>query len=259
MFFDTHCHLDLPPLRDELEQVLWRAGRAGVGRFLVPAVAPEGWTRIRELAVRDRRILPAFGIHPLWSGRVDDALLDDLASLLEGAAAVGEVGLDYSVREPSRQVQQELLRSQCRLAVARGVPLIIHCRGGFADLLRIMREERVDRVGGFMHAFSGSTEIARECIRLGFYISVCGTVTYANAVRPLRVVRDIPLDRLVLETDAPDLSPEPFRTLPNEPAFLVESARAVALIKGVCLEEVAAMTTANARAALHIPEDYFPT
>jgi len=132
------------------------------------------------------------------------------------------------------------------MAVERELPLLVHCRGGFADLLRIMREERVSRVGGIMHAFSGSTEIAHECIRLGFYISVCGTVTYRNAVRPLRVGREIPLDRLVLETDAPDLSPEPFRGRPNEPAFIVETARTLAELKGLSLELVAETTTANA-------------
>lgn len=246
MFIDTHCHLDLPPLYDDLEQALLRAGNAGVGRFIVPGVAPDGWGRIRSLAHADVRILPAFGIHPMLAKLGDDSALDALSSFLDGAAAVGEVGLDYSVPEPSRSVQQELLRSQCRLAVNRGLPLIIHCRGGFADLLGIMREERVDRVGGVMHAFSGSPEVARECIRLGFYISVCGTVTYANAVRPLKVVREIPLDRLLLETDAPDISPAPYRGRPNEPAYLLEIARRVAAIKGGALAEVAEVTTANA-------------
>lgn len=257
MFMDTHCHLDFSPLRDELQQVLRRAEQAGIGRFLVPGVAPEGWARIRSLAIGDSRILAAYGIHPLMADRIDLAALDRLVPLLDDAVAIGEVGLDYSARAPSRAVQQALLRSQFRLALARGLPLIIHCRGGFADLLRIMREERVDGVGGVMHAFSGSTEIALECMRLGFHISVCGTVTYGNAVRPLKVVRDIPLDRLVLETDAPDITPEFFRGLPNEPAYLVESARVVAMIKGVSLEELAAITTANAIRALKLAEDCF--
>lgn len=257
MFIDTHCHLDFSPLHDELGQVLRRAEMAGVSRYLVPGVAPAGWNRIKSLAATDGRILAAFGIHPLLTDRVDRTAVDALVPFLDGAVALGEVGLDYSVQAPARAVQQELLRCQFRLAVARGLPLVIHCRGGFADLLRIMQEERVDRVGGIMHAFSGSTEIARECIRRGFYISVCGTVTYANAVRPLRVVRDLPLDRLVIETDAPDLSPEPYRGQANEPAHLVETARAVALLKGVHLEEVAAVTTTNAMAALNVSEGNF--
>lgn len=246
MFIDTHCHLDFESVRVELPAILQRARSVGVGRFVVPGITPEGWGGIKALAETDGRIMPAFGVHPMLAQQADDAALELLSSCLDGAVAVGEIGLDYSVREPSRQVQQDAFRRQVRMAVERELPLLVHCRGGFADLLRIMGEERVSRVGGIMHAFSGSPEIARECIRLGFYISVCGTVTYHNAVRPLRVARELPLDRLVLETDAPDLSPEPFRGRPNEPAFMLETARVLAELKGLPLELVAETTTANA-------------
>lgn len=252
MYIDTHCHLDFDPLEGDLAAVLRRAESAGVSSFVIPGVSPDRWERIRALAGRWSTILPAFGIHPLLSHLADDAALGELATYLDTAVAVGEIGLDYSERQPSRQVQQEAFRRQLRLAVARGVPVLVHCRDGFSDLLAILREERADRVGGIMHAFSGSPETARECIRLGFYISVCGTVTFRNAVRPLRVVREVPLERLVLETDAPDLSPEPFRGLPNEPAYLLETAGAVAALKGVTREHVARMTTVNALNALKL-------
>jgi len=246
MLIDTHCHLDFEPLRSALPEILQRARRAGVGRFVVPGVKPAGWEGIRLLAKNDDGIMPAFGIHPMLAEQADDAALELLSSCLDAAVAVGEIGLDYTVREPARTVQQEAFRRQLRMAVERGLPVLVHCRGGFADLLKIMTEERADRVGGIMHAFSGSPETARECMRLGFYISVCGTVTYRNAVRPLKVAREIPLDRLVLETDAPDLSPEPYRGRPNEPAFMLETARAVAELKGFPLELVAETATANA-------------
>lgn len=255
MFIDTHCHLDFESVRADLPAILRRARNAGVDRFVVPGVQPEGWDGIRALAENDDRIIPAFGVHPMLAHRLDDAACDLLSSSLSGGVAVGEIGLDYTVREPSRQVQQEAFRCQLRTAVARKLPVLVHCRGGFADLLRIMVEEHVERIGGIMHAFSGSPEMARECIRLGLYISVCGTVTYHNAVRPPRVVREIPLDRLVLETDAPDLSPEPFRGRPNEPAFMLETARALAELKGLPLERVAETTTANALKILKIKID----
>lgn len=252
MFIDTHCHLDLSPLRDELEQILLRAERAGVGRFVVPGVTPQGWGGISSICSTDVRLLPAFGIHPLWSYLGNDDALVVLASHLDGAVALGEVGLDYTSGAPDRLVQQDLFRRQCRLAVERSLPLLIHCRGGFADLLRILKEENAFRVGGIMHAFSGSSELAREFCRLGFYISVCGTVTYENAVRSPRVVAQIPLEYLLIESDAPDMAPAPFRGRTNEPAFILETARKLAAIKGISLGYLADITTANAMKALKI-------
>ena len=252
MFIDTHCHLDLKPLCDQLPAVLQRACAAGVDRFLVPGIKPEWWQRIKSLATADSRILPAFGIHPQLAELADGFALELLAGYAEGAIAIGEIGLDYTPGSPLRELQQAAFRRQLGLAVDSGLPVIIHCRGAFADLIRIMKEEGVARVGGLMHAFSGSAETAWECINLGFYISVCGTVTYDNAVRPVKVVQALPLSRLVLETDAPDISPQPYRGQTNEPAFLVESAKKVAVLKELSLEEVASVTGENAANGLKI-------
>jgi len=252
MYIDTHCHLDFDSLKNELPQLLQRAKDSGVCGFVVPGVSPEWWGRIKSLAGTDNAIMPAYGIHPLLAHLADDAAFEMLSSFLDSAVAVGEIGLDYAVREPSRPVQQESFRRQLRMALERGLPVLVHCRGGFADLLRIMKEEDADRVGGIMHAYSGSPEVARECIRLGFYISVCGTVTFRNAVRPLRVVREIPLEQLVLETDSPDIAPEPFCGRTNEPSYMLETARMVAGLKGVPLKLVEEMTTANALNALRV-------
>ncbi|GFE56629.1 TatD family hydrolase [Geobacter sp. AOG1] len=246
MFIDTHCHLDDSSLRDRLPDVLAAATVAGVGRFIVPGVEPKGWDDVMALAAGDPRILAAPGVHPLWADRCNDEALCRLETLCREAVAIGEIGLDYTCEDVPREVQQKTLRAQLRLAVTKGLPVLIHCRRAFQDLLLILREEGAERVGGVMHAFSGSVEIAEECIKLGFFISIAGTVTYDNAVRPLELVRRIPLDHLVLETDAPDMTPEPYRGRPNEPAFLVETAKKVAAIKGVSLEAVAAVTTANA-------------
>ncbi len=252
MLFDTHCHLDLEPLRSELPEVLLRAADAGVDRFLIPGIKPGWWQGIKSLTAIDNRLLAAFGIHPQHADLADKAAFELLESHLKCATAIGEIGLDYTSGSPSREIQQGAFRSQLRIAIDANLPVLVHCRQAFADLLRIMKDENVARVGGLMHAFSGSPETALECIRLGLYISVCGTVTYDNAVRPLKVVREIPLSRLVLETDAPDLSPQPYRGQTNEPAFLIEIARKVAAIKGLSLEEVVEVTTGNAAAALNL-------
>lgn len=249
---DTHCHLDDPVLKERLLDLLPAAARAGVERYLVPGVDPGGWDAILDIASSHPGILAAPGIHPLWADCCSSEVLLRLESLCGSVTAIGEIGLDYSSDRVSREVQQAAFRDQLRLAVKHNLPVSIHCRKAFRDLLRIMREEGVARVGGLMHAFSGSTEIARECISLGLYISVCGTLTYANAVRPVRLVRELPLERFVLETDAPDMAPEPHRGQCNEPEFLLETARMVAEIKCVSIEEVGAVTTINAEKALRI-------
>jgi TatD DNase family protein len=192
-------------------------------------------------------VFPAFGLHPMHAELYSAEVLEKLANFSRGGVAIGEIGLDYLHAGVPRAKQLAAFRGQLRLAVTTGLPVLIHCRRAFHDLLQILIEEKVARVGGVMHAFSGSAETAVECVRLGLQIGVAGAVTYRNAVRPLQVVRSIPLEHLLLETDAPDMTPEPYRGKGNEPALLVETAKKVAAIKGVSLEEVAAVTTANAK------------
>lgn len=245
MFVDTHCHLDDSSLAGRLPAVLARAEAAGVSRFIIPGVGPDHWDDIMRLSRQDPRICVAPGIHPLRAAACCDDSLARLEQLAADTVAIGEIGLDNTYQIP-RDVQQRAFRAQLRLAVRRGLPVILHCRRAFADLLAILREERVDTVGGVMHAFSGSPEIAAECVRLGLCIGVAGPVTYDNAVRPVEVVRRTPLDQLLLETDAPDLAPVPYRGMCCEPAYLLEIARKVAAVRGIEVEEVARMTTANA-------------
>lgn len=246
MFFDTHCHLDDPRLLPRLGSLIPEAAAAGVSRFLIPGVSPEGWPAIAALAAAFPQVVPAFGVHPMHAHLVTPEVLSELRRLSRGAAAIGEIGLDYALAEPSRQAQQEAFRAQLRVAREAGVPVLIHCRKAFADLLAIMAEEGGGSLGGVMHAFSGSPETARDCLRLGLHISLAGSVTYANARRPLEAALAVPLERLLLESDAPDLAPEPYRGGVNLPAYLLATARRVAEIKGVTLRELARATTANA-------------
>ena len=245
MFIDTHCHLDDSSLIGRLPEILVRADAVGVSRFIVPGVGPDCWDDVMAVAACDGRIFAAPGIHPMRAAHFSDKALTRLERLADTAVAIGEIGLDYSYDIP-REVQQGAFRAQLQMAVSRGLPVLIHCRRAFADTLEILRDIEVRRVGGVMHAFSGSPEIASECVRLGLFIGVAGSVTYDNAVRPVEVVKRTPLEHLLLETDAPDLTPVPYRGNPNEPAFMLETAKKIAEVKGVTLEEVAQVTTANA-------------
>ena len=250
---DTHCHLDLAPLVTCLPQVLATARQAGVTRFVVPGVHPKDWKRIMALAAGHREILPAIGIHPMHAALASDDVLTALAGLAPGGVAVGEIGLDpaYPV---SLETQEAAFRQQLKLAVSRGLPVLVHCRRAFQRTLHLMREERADQVGGIMHAFSGSPEMAREFIRLGFLISLSGTLTWQGAVRPLRLAREISLEHLVLETDAPDMPPQGHRGEANQPAWLVETLLALAAAKNVAPEAVAAATRENSVRVLGLPQ-----
>ncbi len=245
MYIDSHCHLDHPSLASRLDDVLVSARTVGVERFIVPGVSPEKWFGIARLASGSAGIYAAFGLHPMFAARYDEQVLKKLAGYAVGAVAIGEIGLDYVLRDVSREEQINAFRGQLRFAVRLGLPVIVHCRRAFDDLLRILREEHVSEVGGVMHAYSGSPEMAHLYIKEHLLISLSGTVTYRNAVKGPLVASRIPLEHLLLETDSPDMTPEPYRGKGNEPAFLLETARTVAAIRGIGVEELARATTAN--------------
>ena len=251
---DSHCHLDLEPLKSRLPQILQEAGAAGVLGFVVPGVHPDGWPGILALAAENPRVRPAFGIHPMYAGSVTDQILDRLLKLAAQGVAIGETGLDPAYQAPL-ELQEQVFREQIRIAVTSGLPVLVHCRRVYQRVANILREERADRVGGIMHAFSGSVEMAREFIRLGFAISISGAVTWSNAVKPLRVAAELPLEHLVLETDAPDMTPERYRGRFNRPAWITETALRVAEVRGVSMEEVSRITTGTARCILRLKSD----
>jgi TatD DNase family protein len=246
---DTHCHLDLEPLSLRLAEVVSDAHLAGVTHFVVPGVHPSGWERMDCLARENECIFPAFGIHPMHADLADDSNLSRLAKLSSSGVAIGEIGLDPSYAA-SMECQERAFREQLRLASSLGLPVLVHCRRAFQRTLWILREEGAHHVGGIMHAFSGSPEMAHEFIRLGFAISISGMVTRGNSVRLPRVVNELPLEDLVLETDAPDMTPQRYRGRPNQPAYLMETLHAVARIKGVDALVVARFCRARTFAVL---------
>ncbi len=251
---DSHCHLDLEPLVSNLPQYLHEAAEAGVTRFVVPGVHPDGWRRMAELAAEYPSILPAFGIHPMHAATMEELVLDRLMTLSKSGVAIGEIGLDPAY-QVSMELQEAAFRKQIRIAVELGLPLLVHCRRLFQKTLGILREERADQIGGIMHAFSGSPEMALEFIRIGFAISISGTVTWTNAVKPLRIARELPLEHLVLETDAPDMTPQRYRGRFNRPAWMAETAARVARVRGIPVETVMAATARNTVRVLNLPGD----
>ena len=252
---DSHCHLDLEPLRSLLPEIVAEAGGAGVHGFVVPGVHPDGWRGILALTGEYPQITAAYGIHPMHAEAATDTTLDRLKELSAHGVAIGEIGLD-PVYPVAMEVQERVFREQLQVAAGCGLPVLIHCRRAFQRVLRILREERAERVGGIMHAFSGSPEMAREFIRLGFAISISGTVTWDNAVKPLRVAQELPLEHLVLESDAPDMTPQLYRGTFNRPAWLVETARRVAEVRGMATEDVAFATTTNVTRVLRLEGNF---
>jgi TatD DNase family protein len=256
MFFDSHCHLDDPRLRPLLPALIAEAEAAGVAAFLVPGVAPAGWAGILSLSRSfPGVVIPAFGVHPMHADLITPAVLSELRQLSRHAAAIGEIGLDYLLKAPSRELQKLAFRAQLKLAADAKLPVLIHCRKAFGDLLQIIEEEGGGSISGVMHAFSGSPESARACLRLGLHISIAGSVSYPNAVRPVAVASTVPLERLLLETDAPDLAPEPYRGQLNRPSYLLQIGERVAQLRGLSLDELAQATSGNAARLFRLGND----
>lgn len=246
---DTHCHLDLDIIFPRLQEILSSARSAGVSSFVVPGVHPDGWGRIMQIASKEPGVYPAFGIHPMHSSQATKENLDKLSAIAGQGVAIGEIGLDPAY-QASLEEQEQSFRAQLRIATELRLPVLIHCRRHFQRTLQILKEENSSRVGGIMHAFSGSPEMAKEFIRMGFAISLSGTVTWTNAVRPGRLAADLPLCSIVLETDSPDMAPQQFKGLPNQPAWMTETLYAIAKIRNMDPADVAAVISVNTKRIL---------
>jgi TatD DNase family protein len=251
--FDTHIHLDRLPTAD-LASEFEQARQQGITSFLIPGIAPLHWDNLTALAGEHAGVFLAPGVHPLaaefWSPQVEERLVQLLAH--PTVVAIGEIGLDRKVTV-SQERQEEVFRAQLRLAVAAGKPILLHCRGLLARSLEIFQEEQGERVGGILHAFSGSVEMAKVALRLNLSLGFGGGITWPEARRAPEVLRTLPATAIVLESDAPDQSPEPHRHERNRPQWLALIAKRCAELRQCSLEDVAAQTTKNARRIFNLP------
>lgn len=250
-FIDSHCHLNYPGLAEDTAGVLARMQAAGVSKALNICTTLEEAPAVIGLAHRHDFILASVGVHP-DNLNIEEPSVERLVNLAQDpkVVAIGETGLDYYRREGDGkdgdfEWQRERFRTHIRAAKQVKKPLIIHTREAAADTLQILKEEGADQVGGVMHCFTESVEVARAAIDLGFLISLSGIVTFKNATQVHEVARNIPLERLMIETDAPFLAPVPHRGQTNEPAYVVHVAQKIADLKGLSIDKVATHTSEN--------------
>lgn len=247
MLIDSHAHLDSRRFDGDREETIRRAREAGVERIINIGFDRNTIPTTLELAERHSFIYAAIGWHPVESIHMreeDLAWIESLAAH-EKVVAIGEIGLDYHWDTSPKEVQHQVFREQIRLAKRLGLPVVIHNRDAHADVVRLLKEENAGEVGGVMHCFSGSWEIAKMCLDMNFYISFGGPVTFKNARVPKEVLAKVPLDRLMIETDCPYLAPEPYRGKRNEPAYVSLVADAAAQIKGIDRDELVNITGQN--------------
>lgn len=243
---DSHCHLNFQPLHASLDTVLANARNNGVGYMLCVSVTLESFPHVRAIAEQHAHIFASVGVHPNErEGR--EPTIEELTVLARDGRviALGETGLDYYRSEGDVNWQRERFRNHIQAAQAAHKPLIIHTREAAKDTLHLMREERAQEAGGVMHCFTENWEIAKQALDLGFYISLSGIVTFRNAEVVREVAKQVPDDRLLIETDSPYLAPMPHRGKANEPAFVRYVAECVADLRGVGLDVLADQTTRN--------------
>ena len=245
MLVDSHCHLDFPDFAAEREAIVARARSAGVETMLTIATRLDEFDAVRAIAEAHNEIWCSVGVHPHEAKDHTALLPQQLVALAAHpkVVGIGETGLDFHYDLSPRDIQERVFRTHIGASRETGLPLIVHAREADGEVADILDEERPPP--GVMHCFSSGRALAEAALALGFYISVSGLVTFRNAEELRAIVRDVPLDRLLVETDAPYLAPVPYRGKRNEPAFVAATAAAVAELKGIELHHLAAITSEN--------------
>jgi TatD DNase family protein len=245
MFVDSHCHLDFPELHQELPAVLDAMRANAVTHALVIAVDMPGWPTVHALADTHANLYASVGVHPDYQDTPEPTRELLAAMAKDRIVAIGETGLDYYRLTGDLEWQRERFRTHIRAARDCGRPLVVHTRNAADDTLRLMREEGAAEVGGVMHCFTETWDVASAALDLGFHISFSGIVTFRNAVALKDVARRVPLERMLIETDSPYLAPVPFRGKRNQPAYVRHVAEEIARLRELPLDAVAAATSAN--------------
>lgn len=249
---DTHCHIDDHSFDADREQVLSRCHALGVDRIVVPAVDAAGWEPLLQLCKRHAGLYPALGMHPLFYRRHTPeqvALLGEMVAL-HRPVAIGEIGLDYYIDDPQPERQELLFQQQLELARDHHLPVLLHCRKAHDRMLSMLRH--TPPPGGIAHAFNGSAQQAHQYLELGFKLGFGGMLTYERSTRLRKLARSLPLEAMVLETDAPDMTVASHHGERNSPEYLPECLTALAQVRGEDMAEVAAQTTRNALEVLKL-------
>jgi len=250
MFIDTHCHLDM---FEDIKGILERAKKQGINYIITVGIDLESSQKAVQLAETYDYIWAAIGIHPHNAKMFDEKTYIALEKLAQHpkVVAIGEIGLDFYRHLSPAEIQIKAFKAQIKLAKNVKKPLIIHCREAILETWQILEETQAFNCSGVWHCFPGDIDLARKCIEKNFYISIPGIVTFPKAERLQKVVKEISLDYLLLETDAPFLAPVPMRGKTNEPAFIYFIAEKIASLKNTSLQEVASKTTKNAMKLFH--------
>jgi len=246
MFIDSHCHINFPEIANNIDEVLENMQTNQVTNALCVSVDLDKFPEILALAEKHDNIYASVGVHPDYELE-NEPTQEELVRLANHSKviAIGETGLDYFRLQGDLEWQRNRFRTHIRAAVETNKPLIIHTRSASADTLRLMREEGANRPGGVMHCFTESMEVALAAIEMNFYISFSGIVTFKKALELKEVARNIPLDRMLIETDSPYLAPVPFRGKMNQPSYVKHVAEEIAKLRGISVEEVGEATSAN--------------
>ncbi len=245
-FIDSHCHINFHELAENIDDVLAKMQQNDVTAALCVSVNLADFPQVLDLACRFPNIYASVGVHPDY----EDVEEPSVARLVELAQhpkiiAIGETGLDYYRLTGDLEWQRERFRTHIRAAKHCGKPLIIHTRSSAEDTLRLMAEEGAAEVGGVMHCFTENWAVAQAALELGFYISFSGIITFKNSLQIKEVAQRVPLDRMLIETDAPYLAPVPFRGKLNQPAYVKHVAEEIALLRGISVAEVGQLTSEN--------------
>lgn len=246
---DTHCHLDFPELAAQQDVVVQRARAAGVKRFITISTHASRFAGVKAVAEKYDDVFCSLGVHPHHSGEEGEDVSETW--LIENSqhpkvVGIGETGLDYYYNNSPKMAQQESFRRHIRAALATDLPLIVHTRDADEDTNAILTAEGAGKVRGLLHCFSSTRQLAEQALAMGFSISISGIVTFKKSEELRAIVKNVPLERLLVETDAPFLAPMPHRGKTNEPAYVVHTAACVAEVKGISLDELGRITTANA-------------
>ena len=246
MFIDSHCHINFPELAANLDELLANMRANQVSNALCVSVDLDKFPEILSLAEKNDNIYASVGVHPDYELE-HEPTQEELVRLAKHpkVIAIGETGLDYFRLTGDLEWQRNRFRIHIRAALESGKPLIIHTRSASADTLRLMREEGAEKIGGVMHCFTESMEVALAAIEMNFYISFSGIVTFKKALELKEVATRIPLERMLIETDSPYLAPVPFRGKLNQPAYVKHVAEEIAKLRGISVEEVGRVTSAN--------------